>query len=68
MNLSFIFKYKKYDVNNKHIYKKRFGDDILYFSYSDIKNEFISSVFLSFLRIISSLFEKKNFINNINNN
>ena len=48
MNLSFIFRYIKYDVRKRHVYKNIFGFDISNESYSDIKNEFISSLFLVF--------------------
>ena len=46
MNLSVIFRYKKYEVKKRQEYKNISGLDISYDSYSDIRNEFISSLFL----------------------
>jgi len=43
-------------VRKRHIYKKISGFEILYFSYSDIINEFISSLFLSFISDIKYYF------------
>ena len=66
MNLSVIFRYKKYEVKKRQEYKNISGLDISYDSYSDIRNEFISSLFLDlYFPFSSDKDDIKYFINTI---